>query len=146
MSFEKIGGPTRNRAQMEAFKAGLDFCDLSDLGFHGAPWTWTDKSHDGVPTRVRLDWFVANPNRFDRFPAFRMCNIGGTCSDHLAILLVPKFVGFIKRRRQSFKFEAMWTCHPGCDETIADSWNVNGLGHTMSDMINCLARCGNRLH
>lgn len=114
---EKLGGPTRNQAQMNDFKMTLDHSDLRDLGFFGSPWTWCNKVEVGPHplVYVRLDRYVATPSWIDMFFAFRVQTVGGTRSDHLAIWIQLKFTGFVRKRRRPFKFEAMWTRHQYCE-------------------------------
>ncbi|KAK9911606.1 hypothetical protein M0R45_035502 [Rubus argutus] len=38
---EKEGGLVRRENQMQLFRDALSYCDLFDLGFYGAPFTWT---------------------------------------------------------------------------------------------------------
>ena len=44
---EKVGGNRRCEAQMEAFRTTLEDCHLSDLGFSGPRFTWSNKHQDG---------------------------------------------------------------------------------------------------
>jgi hypothetical protein len=45
---------------MIAFQQTLEFCELSDLGFNGPRFTWTNCREESDFTKVRLDRGVAN--------------------------------------------------------------------------------------
>jgi hypothetical protein len=51
----------RNEKQMLDFREILSYCDLHDLGFHGAPWTFDNKQGGRRNVKVRLDRAVASP-------------------------------------------------------------------------------------
>lgn len=79
------------------------------------------------------------------FPGFRLQNIAGTGSDHLAIMVHLLFKGFVRRRKRNFKFEAMWLQHPDVAEIVENGWKVSGQGNELSKTIQCIKNCGNHL-
>ncbi|KAL0306177.1 UNVERIFIED_CONTAM: putative mitochondrial protein [Sesamum radiatum] len=65
---EKLGGPPRPVWQLRNFRQALVDCELSDLGFSGNPFTWSN--HHAFPHTVqeRLDRACANPGWTQFFP------------------------------------------------------------------------------
>ena len=57
---EKWGANPRRESQMELFRSTLEKCNLSDLGYSGAKFTWTNCQSDGNFTKVWFDCVVAN--------------------------------------------------------------------------------------
>ena len=57
---EKWGAAVRKESQMEQFRGCLEECQLSDLGFIGSKYTWTNAREDGDFTKVWLDRVLAN--------------------------------------------------------------------------------------
>lgn len=57
--FEKQGGARRLGAQIEEFKHSLEYCQLSDVGFTGSRFTWSNMRRDDQFTKERLDRAVA---------------------------------------------------------------------------------------
>ena len=67
------------------FREVLSHCDLHDLGYLGAPWTF-DNGQDGYRNiKVRLDKAVANPEWMNIFPNFQVNHIVITVLDHCPI-------------------------------------------------------------
>jgi hypothetical protein len=57
---EHYGSNDRSETQIRLFQECLDDCALSDMGFSGPMFTWTNKQNNDRNVRVRLDWAVAN--------------------------------------------------------------------------------------
>lgn len=53
------------------FRDVLDDCNLSDLGFNGAPFTFSNKRKGQYECKVRLDTSVASPEWRMAFPTAR---------------------------------------------------------------------------
>lgn len=52
---EKVGGNNRALWQMTGFNSALMNCDLTDLGFEGYPFTWSNGRAHPNTVRCRLD-------------------------------------------------------------------------------------------
>lgn len=57
---EKMGAILRKETQMTQFKEALEDCQLSDLGFKGSKFTWTNYRQDGSFIKECLDRAIAN--------------------------------------------------------------------------------------
>ncbi|KAL0303116.1 UNVERIFIED_CONTAM: hypothetical protein Sradi_6179700 [Sesamum radiatum] len=112
---EKTGAP-RPRKQIEEFRDCLLDCQLSDLGFRGAKFTWSNHREGAANVFVRLDRACASPDWTSLFPAASVMTEKARGSDHapLVISLDARLLSSDKRRRKLFRFEAMWTRNATC--------------------------------
>lgn len=53
--FEKVRGRPRNENFISNFRNTMEDCGLSDLGFKGDPFTWSNKHKLDSYTKERLD-------------------------------------------------------------------------------------------
>lgn len=58
-SWEKQGSRGGNRVQMQFFQNFVENCELTDLKFKGAPYTWTNNQGGDPNIRERLDKTMA---------------------------------------------------------------------------------------
>ncbi|KAL0359791.1 UNVERIFIED_CONTAM: hypothetical protein Sangu_0828500 [Sesamum angustifolium] len=120
---EKLGGPPRPVWQLRNFRQALAECELSDLGFSGNPFTWSN--HHAFPHTVqeRLDRACANLGWSQLFPNASVTHLPVTSSDHVALLvrLVDRPVlantGF-----RPWRFEAAWLQSEKCEQVVLASW------------------------
>jgi hypothetical protein len=55
MQSEKLGGNSWQESLLEAFQQTLEVCELTDLGFYGPKYTWSNCQEGGALIRERLD-------------------------------------------------------------------------------------------
>ena len=92
--------------QMEEFGCALEENGLADLGYHGFPFTWTNRRPGDVNTRLRLDRVVANIKWKSKFSDCLVTHLGTHASDHLLLLMQTKMNKVLRGRgARSFKFE-----------------------------------------
>jgi hypothetical protein len=60
---EQIGGVGREPWQVAAFQDVVSDCSLTDLGYHGLPYTWDNRQEDSRNIKVHLDRALED-NRF----------------------------------------------------------------------------------
>jgi exonuclease III len=119
---EKWGGRGRANSQMVAFQQALDFCDLTDLGFIGPKFTWSNCRDNTDFTKVRLDRGVANSEWRDLFPLAEILVEVVPCSDHSPLVLS---LTKVKRGRfggTRFRYEEKWRMEEGFYEIMEDNW------------------------
>lgn len=112
-SWEKQGSQGGNRNRMQLFQELLADCDLMDLEFKGAPYTWTNNLEGDVNVRERLDKAMATVEWRQMFPYAQVIHEALIGSDRCPLLLhcvVPP-----KRVPRIFKFENMRMTHPDCE-------------------------------
>jgi exonuclease III len=84
---EHFSNTARSERLMMDFREVLSHCDLHDIGFIGAPWTYDNKRKGDRNVKVRLDRAVATPAWSALFPEHRLRHIVSSRSDHCPILL-----------------------------------------------------------
>ena len=82
---EKLGGNLRQKSLMQAFQHTLEACELTDLGFNGPKYTWSNGQEGGTLVRERLDRGVVNFAWRNLFPEAELTIHATTCSDHTPI-------------------------------------------------------------
>ncbi|CAM8977963.1 unnamed protein product [Rhodiola kirilowii] len=125
-SEEARGMRSRQVWQMANFREALNDCGLSDLGFRGFPYTFTNRREGDMEFRARLDRAVADVDWRRLHPNSMISHLHLHASDHQAILLDTEGSVTGKRKR-FFRFEAMWMDHPDLEKTLRDFWQSHGI-------------------
>lgn len=119
---EKYGGRSRPRGLMEAFQKTLEDCNLSDLGFKGPKYTWSNCQDGSALIRERLDRVVANRGWCDLFSDAEVLIGVAISSDHSPIFLHPLGTGDWRPLQRSFKYEVSWELESSYSEIIKKAW------------------------
>lgn len=82
---EKEGGAVRQEWQMQPFRDALESCNLQDLGYKGAQFTWTNCRYDGEFIKECLDRAVANSEWSTIFREATVHVLAARSSDHKPI-------------------------------------------------------------
>ena len=91
---------------MEDFWVALENCELTDLGFIGHKFTWTNRRPSSAHTKQQLARATANKGWTERFPASLVSHLFSHASDHIPILLTTMNDRLLRGREASgFKFE-----------------------------------------
>lgn len=80
-SFEKKGGLPREEKRMAAFRKVLNECQLIDVGYSGAWYTWEKGNLQETNIRERIDRGVTNEKWLELFPEGIIHNLTSTLSD-----------------------------------------------------------------
>jgi hypothetical protein len=101
----------------------LEDCGLSDLGFLGPKFTWTNGQQGGNFLQERLDRAVANCAWCALFHNREVRVLAARTSDHNPVM-VSVFESADKRLsfHSRFKFEAHWLADAECLGVIDDAW------------------------
>ena len=103
---EKMGREDRSLTQLAAFKEALSDCCLSDLGFQGPEFTWSNRRTNDDLVRVRLDRGVSNSAWSTLFPHPWIAHMIVNNSDHMGLLLDTLLRPIVSNhRRHLFRFE-----------------------------------------
>jgi hypothetical protein len=140
---EKTGAVHRKERQMGQFRDALDTCNLRDLGFIGARYTWTNRRHDENFVSERLDRAVANPQWKAIYRVVKVFVLAGRASDHKPILMQFGLDGEEKPEYyRSFKFEAKWQLDEEFNDIVKEAWSGGVEGATGIQIVhNKLATC-----
>ncbi|CAM8994384.1 unnamed protein product [Rhodiola kirilowii] len=125
-SWEVKGGRIRGEWQMRAFRETLLDCGLSDLGYKGTPFTFSNRRSGAGEMKARLDRMLANNAWRRLFPDAQVSHISATSSDH-AIILLHSMVKARKSVNNCFRFEPMWIRNEECSK-ILSRWNSESFG------------------
>jgi hypothetical protein len=113
---------------MEQFREALVHCGLSDLGYRGSKFTWSNGHPKETFMKERLDRAVANKEWCGLFKNREVSVLPARTSDHKPLLLSifeenaarPHF-------QKSFKFKAHWLADSECMEVITNAWGAGGF-------------------
>jgi hypothetical protein len=121
-STEKAGGSLRSTRQMELFRHIILENQLSDLGFRGSIFTWSNKRDSGVLVKECLDRALATTGWCENFPDVEVNVLVARCSDHKPLWIRMLSNISVKRRVYSFKYEASWNEDKDCEPLIQSTW------------------------
>lgn len=121
---EKYGGSGRQRSLMEAFQQALEVCELSDLGYRGPKYTWSNYREGGDFMKERLDRAVANRGWCDIFHDAELVIGAVVWSDHFPLFLTFHNSGGRHKGRHTFKYEAGWELDGTCRTLIQKTWKA----------------------
>lgn len=86
-STEKRGGNPRHSFYMEMFRDVIARCKLTDLGFMGAKFTWSNGRQGDANIMKRLDRVLATTGWYEKFPNRRVRHLPQYKSDHAPLIL-----------------------------------------------------------
>ncbi|CAM8981011.1 unnamed protein product [Rhodiola kirilowii] len=120
--WEVKGRIVRGEWQMKKFRQVLQDCDLSDIGFRGSQFTFSNKRKGLLETKARLDRVLANGTWRTTFPNAEVVHGVSGCSDHSPLIINWKPRKCRMSRLKLFRFEPMWLRHNGYAEMVKDVW------------------------
>ncbi|CAM8915205.1 unnamed protein product [Rhodiola kirilowii] len=120
-SWEMESKRERQPWQMRHFRRCLEDCELADLGFSGARFTYSNKRKGADEVKARLDRVVANVEWRSKFPKAAVKHVFANSSDHVPVVLYVD--GWNMGKRGSVRrFEPMWLRHREFKDEVRDSW------------------------
>ena len=120
---QKVGGSLRLERQMNNFRATINHCQLQDLGYVGADYTWSRRMGVRGWVRERLDRALVSLEWKTMFPRVRLYHVATSMSDHsMLVLKTPRTRQRAPRRSKLFRFESMWLRDEQCKEVVNDAW------------------------
>ncbi|XP_028081678.1 uncharacterized protein LOC114283052 [Camellia sinensis] len=140
--FEKQGGRECQVSQLCKFQELISDCNLTDLGFQGNAFTWSNHQKSAGNVRERLDRALATIDWQDLFPQVQVFHEICFGSDHCPLIInycVPS-----ARVPRQFKFESLWTTSPGCVAIIHSEWEREQVGSHMFQLVQRLKRSQRR--
>ncbi|KAK4389861.1 hypothetical protein Sango_2323100 [Sesamum angolense] len=119
---EKCGSPPRPNWQIQNFKRALSVSGLSDIGFSGSLFTWSNRHIFPNTVLAWLDRACANMGWSQLFPETMVSHIQVNCSNHKALLIrLVDSQGYVPRSSRPWRFEATWLQSEQCEEIVAKS-------------------------
>jgi hypothetical protein len=98
LNTEKWGGNNRSSSQMRRFQLALEECELSDLGFRGPKYTWSNCRESWEYIKECIDRGVANVEWCELFPSAEIQVMGQSNSDHAMLILSLISQNHMKRK------------------------------------------------
>ncbi|CAM8921539.1 unnamed protein product [Rhodiola kirilowii] len=111
---------SRRTTAILQFRSAVEDCNLSDLGFKGHQFTYSNRRKADRETRCRLDRALANAPWLQLFPNAVVHHLSTFHSDHSPILLNLRPV--CRRSPRLFRYEAMWAKDPRFKELLKSLW------------------------
>uniref|UniRef100_A0A7N0ZZX1 Endonuclease/exonuclease/phosphatase domain-containing protein n=1 Tax=Kalanchoe fedtschenkoi TaxID=63787 RepID=A0A7N0ZZX1_KALFE len=141
---EKKGGSRVSDGGMQEFNSFMTAAGVSDLGYIGSPFTWSNNQSGRHRVWVRLDRALGNGHLMSAFPNIQVMHLPRIGSDHAPIL-----ISLERRERQgaNFKYLRIWKSHATFHRTIQDAWEgrrdrdpLVNLGRKLKDTAKALGR------
>ncbi|KAL9665044.1 hypothetical protein QQ045_020453 [Rhodiola kirilowii] len=114
---EKRGGNLDDDGSMDAINQfHMDAC-VSDVGFKGNPFTWSNNHRGETRVWERLDHVICNDQAFCKFPHMQVQHLARVKSDHCPLLIdleVKERKGFF------FHYLKIWEDHPGFYDVVEE--------------------------
>uniref|UniRef100_A0A8C0UC45 Reverse transcriptase domain-containing protein n=1 Tax=Cyanistes caeruleus TaxID=156563 RepID=A0A8C0UC45_CYACU len=126
---EKIGGiPYQIKKSLE-FLSMIEDCGLTDLGYYGSKYTWSNGRGPNSIVWKRLDRGLANDSWLAAHSATTITHLASAGSDHSPLLMELN-----DRRTNSiryFKFLNCWTENETFMPLVQQTWNTPVFGNPM---------------
>ncbi|CAI9762864.1 unnamed protein product [Fraxinus pennsylvanica] len=121
---EKFGAAVRPFSQMNSFCKVIDECELSDGGYVGPKFTWSNKREGNQFTKARLDRALVNPSLYNIFSNCVVQVLPVVTSDHNPLLISCNNDHIIgtSRRTTVFRYEAAWSGKQECIDIVGNAW------------------------
>jgi hypothetical protein len=125
---EKYGERRTPQSQMRAFQKVLNSCELKDLGYIGACFTWNNLREGLEHIRERLDRALGNKAWKDLF-LVRMVEILPSCTfDHTPILILfQRHTQTLGLKKKCFRYKVEWGRDRQQKEVIKKVWRVKKM-------------------
>ncbi|XP_028058205.1 uncharacterized protein LOC114262062 [Camellia sinensis] len=102
----------------------MDECHLTDLGFSGPKFTWTNGRHGLANIKERLDRALCNDQWHTLFPEAWVQHLPRVNSDHYPLLI--SLLGVVPHPlRRPFQMVAVWLTHLTFETLVQQSWNFS---------------------
>jgi hypothetical protein len=138
---EKVGGRRRAHGLMEAFRATLLECELSDLEACGPYYTWHNGREGEDFTQERLDRAVASKDWRELYQGAKVVVEATLTSDHAPLFITLTNSQMGKRRNHNLKYEASWGKNKDCKDIIKQVWRRRFSQEDKWQNFNSKAQC-----
>ncbi|KAF7135314.1 hypothetical protein RHSIM_Rhsim08G0091800 [Rhododendron simsii] len=129
---EKKGGRKREIWSLRVFRDFVNSLGVVDLGFHGYPFTWSNRRGGDGQVKERLDRVFVAPGWRLKYDRARVQHLFAVGSDHAVLLLdtnPPKFTGY-----RQFQFDSRWANDPASYDTVCKGWQKTIHGSKMFEV------------
>ncbi|KAL9664842.1 hypothetical protein QQ045_020251 [Rhodiola kirilowii] len=123
---EKQGGNLSDDGPLLAFNEFQLQAGLSDCGFKGPPFTWSNNQSGSGRIWERLDRSLVNGLATAEFPTLQVSHLERIFSDHCPILVE---LAAAQQNFGFFHYQRAWETHPGFHSFVTSCWR----GHMHPD-------------
>ncbi|KAL9680173.1 hypothetical protein QQ045_018051 [Rhodiola kirilowii] len=120
-SYEVKGRRERQAWQMNNFRSCLPNCGLTDLGYDGDRFTYSNRRRGDDEVSARLDRVVVNQAWRSLFPNAVVKHSIANSSDHTPIVLFLSERAKVNKEK-IFRFEPMWRRHRDFKDRVREFW------------------------
>ncbi|XP_062104535.1 uncharacterized protein LOC133815746 [Humulus lupulus] len=128
---ERIGGGTPHCTG--AFKECMDFCQMEDIKFSGAFFTWNNKQGPDTRLYSKIDRVMGNQAWLDRYQNAEVKFMNEGSFDHCPALL--QVYPEVKSGKKPFRYFRMWQKAPGFHEKLQEVWQEQLFGAPMHQLV-----------
>lgn len=116
---EKLGGNAPDTRSIYDFQLAVTSSGLTDIGFVGSSFTWSNNQQGASAICARLDRCFANHAWTSLYPHAQVQHLSRTLSDHAPMLL--QFRQASTQEPRPFRFQHMWISHPSFLNAVKQS-------------------------
>lgn len=124
---EKMRGCLVNLNDVGELIRMIQQTSLSNLGYVGSKYTWSNNRLRGSTIVERLDRALGSNDWISQFFS-KVDHLHRTCSDHAPLLLTLSSLG---SQGSSFRFLNVWATHHQFQEIVVESWGSGTEGRPM---------------
>ncbi|KAL9670814.1 hypothetical protein QQ045_008372 [Rhodiola kirilowii] len=117
---EKSGGNRSDESHLHDFNDFQVQAGLSDAGFNGNPFTWSNNQSGESRIWERLDRVLLNGHALSGFPSLKVTHLTRVHSDHCPLLVD---LDAQQRNLAFFHYQTAWHSHPGFLAVVRNGWN-----------------------
>lgn len=120
---DKFGGRTINIFRYNKFLDCINYCHLSDLGYKGSRYAWTNSRCISHNILEHIDRFLANYNWINYYPDALVTHLLRTHYDHCLFLLQLNYRSL--PHQKLFRFKTIWASHPAIPAIVQHAWQAH---------------------
>ncbi|XP_026417371.1 uncharacterized protein LOC113312852 [Papaver somniferum] len=114
----------------------IDRADLSDLGFSGNKFTWSNRQSEVDCIYARLDMALGNGYLLNQYGSSRVHHIDTIGSDHIPIILETNPLSY--QGSKPYKYFKCWSSDPSVREIISNAYSKEVRGSSPFQLTNKL--------
>ncbi|XP_074292863.1 uncharacterized protein LOC141619745 [Silene latifolia] len=136
----EMKGGSRPQWQMNNFRAAIDDCGLTDIGWEGYQFTWDNGQAGDAKRQSMIDKAMCTNLWLELLSYIKLIHLTREWFDHALIKLHLERHVTVMEVKRGFKFEQMWIGEEGCEEVIR-----RGVGKRRGELGAAINECAREL-
>nr|XP_027090317.1 uncharacterized protein LOC113711350 [Coffea arabica] len=136
---EKWGGRERAEGSFREFNRFISENELVDIGYEGAPWTWSNTWEGQGAIKERLDRCLGSVGWVQQYEKAICEHVEKEASDHSLLLL--DFSPAQKRVKRRFFFDQRWAKDNSSEVVVKNAWGKDQHGSRMFKVVRRIKEC-----